>query len=85
VQVSRGIPSCEALERAVRSGPVQRALEFPYHPHVTIAHHLEEPALDHAFESLAAFRCRFRVATVELYHHGQDRVWRVVDSFPLGG
>jgi 2'-5' RNA ligase len=85
VQVSRGIPNCEALERAVRSGPVERLLDFPYHPHVTVAHHLDEPALDRAFESLADFRCAFRVASVELYHHDHDGVWRVVDRFALGG
>ena len=85
VQVSRGIPSCEALERAVRSGPVDRQLDFPYHPHVTVAHHLDEAALDRAFESLADFRCAFRVASVELYHHHEDGVWRVLDSFALGG
>jgi len=85
VQVSRGITSCEALERAVRSGPVSRNLDFPYHPHVTVAHHLDEPALDRAFESLADFRCAFRVASVELYHHDHDGVWRVLDSFALGG
>ena len=85
VQVSRGIPNCEALERAVRSGPVERRLDFPYHPHVTVAHHLDEVALDRAFEELSTFRCSFRVASVELYHHDHDGVWRVVDSFPLGG
>jgi len=85
VQVSRGIPYCEALERAVRSGPVERTLDFPYHPHVTVAHHLDEPALDRAFDSLGGFRCDFRVASVELYHHDSDGVWRVLDSFPLGG
>ena len=42
VQVSQGIPYCEALERAVRSGPIERTLDFPYHPHVTVAHHLDE-------------------------------------------
>ena len=56
VQVSRGIAHCEALERAVRSGPVERTLDFPYHPHVTVAHHLDEAALDRAFESLARLR-----------------------------
>lgn len=85
VQVSRGITSCEALERAVRSGPVDRHLEFPYHPHVTVAHHLDEPALDLAFESLADFRCTFLVESVELYHHDHDGVWRVLDTFTLGG
>ena len=85
VQVSRGISNCEALERAVRSGPVARPLDFPYHPHVTVAHHLDEPALDRAFESLSDFRCAFPVTTVELYHQALDGVWRVEDSFPLGG
>ncbi|HET6967669.1 MAG TPA: 2'-5' RNA ligase family protein [Ornithinibacter sp.] len=85
VQVSLGIGQCEALERAVRSGPVQRLLDFPYHPHVTVAHHLGEDALDRAFSELGTFRCDFRVGSIELYHHGEDRVWRVQQSFPLGG
>ncbi len=84
VQVSRGIAACEALERAVRSGPVERNLEFPYHPHVTVAHHLDEDALDRAFDELADFRCSFHVDAVELYLHDDDGVWRVVRSFPLG-
>ncbi len=84
VQVSRGISACERLERAVRSGPVERTLDFPYHPHVTIAHHLDDAALDRAFDGLADFRCGFPVTAVELYHHDDDGVWRVVRSFPLG-
>jgi 2'-5' RNA ligase len=85
VQVSLGIGSCEALERSVRSGPVQRVLDFPYHPHVTVAHHVDEDSLDRAFNELGPFRCDFHVASVELYHHAEDRVWRVQESFPLGG
>jgi 2'-5' RNA ligase len=84
VQVSKGISACERLERAVRSGPVERTLEFPYHPHVTIAHHLDDPALDEAFEGLADFRATFRVRTVDLYEHGEDGVWRVARTFVLG-
>ena len=85
VQVSQGIAACEELESAVRSGPVERHLEFPYHPHVTIAHHLGEDSLDRAFDDLAAFRCSFRVESVELYLHDDDGVWRVQRSYPLGG
>lgn len=85
VQVSQGIGACEELESAVRSGPVERHLDFPYHPHVTIAHHLGDAALDGAFEGLAGFRARFEVASVELYHHDPDGVWRVIRSFPLAG
>ena len=85
VQVSSGLAACEILEAGIRSGPVERELEFPYHPHVTIAHHLEDDALDRAFEGLSDFRCDFTVDSVELYQHDEDGVWRVVRSFPLTG
>jgi 2'-5' RNA ligase len=85
VQVSQGISSCERIERAVRSGPVQRDLEFNYHPHVTIAHYLSERALDAAFEGLADFRARFPVGQIDLYEQGSDEVWRPLRGFTLGG
>ncbi len=85
VQVSEGISSCERLEFAIRSGPVERTLDFPYHPHVTIAHHLHDDALDQALESLSAFRADFVVASFELYQHGHDDVWRPLRSFTLAG
>ncbi len=85
VQVSVGIPECEILEAAIRSGPVARELEFNYHPHVTVAHHLGDDALDLAFAELAEFRCEFDVGGVDLYEHGTDEVWRVVRTFPLTG
>ncbi len=85
VQVARGIPECELLERAVRQGPVVREPEFPYHPHVTVAHHLDDEALDAAFDSLADYRVDFDVVGFDLYHHGADDVWRSVRTFALGG
>ncbi len=84
VQVARGIPECERLERAVRSGPVTRALEFPYHPHVTIAHAIDTPRLDRAFDELAGFEALFRVDRFHLYEHGKDEVWRPMTEFTLG-
>ena len=85
VQVAQGIPGCEQLERAVRSGPVERALEFPYHPHVTVAHHIDEAALDRAFDGLGAFEARFEVTQFSLYAHGADEVWRPIQDFTLRG
>lgn len=84
VQLAAGISQCEAIESAVRSGPVQRALDFNYHPHVTVAHHLEDEALDHAFTSLRAFEARFIANVVRLYEHGADEVWRPVADFDFG-
>ncbi|TWE12027.1 2'-5' RNA ligase family protein [Rudaeicoccus suwonensis] len=85
VAVAEGIASCEWLEKAVRSGPVGRDLEFPYHPHVTIAHGIPEPDLDRAFEDLATYECRFDVAAFDLYEHGVDEVWRPVRTFGFSG
>lgn len=85
VQVSSGLVECEILEQGVRSGPVERTLEFPYHPHITVAHHLDDDALDRAFDELVDFRCEFVVGSLELYHHDSDGVWRVVRSYPLTG
>ncbi|HQV91258.1 MAG TPA: 2'-5' RNA ligase family protein [Phycicoccus sp.] len=85
VQVSEGISSCEQLERAVRSGPVERPLEFNYHPHVTIAHHVPDEALDLAVARCADFRSSFEVTGFELFEQGRDGVWRPQQHFALGG
>ena len=84
VQVSGGIAECEVLEKSVRSGPLERRLEFYYHPHVTVAHDIPESALDRAFADLADFEASFEVTRFHLYEHGPDRVWRPVRSFALG-
>lgn len=84
VQVAQGVSSCELLERDVRSGPLERTLSFPYHPHVTLAHDLPDPTLDRAFDDLAGFACRYPVESFRLYMHEGDEVWRPVAYFPLG-
>ncbi|KRE57053.1 2'-5' RNA ligase family protein [Phycicoccus sp. Soil748] len=85
VQVSGGIADCELLEKAVRQGPLDRRLDFNYHPHVTVAHHVPDPNLDRAFTELSGFECAFEVEEFHLYEHGDDGVWRPVRSFALGG
>ncbi len=85
VQVSGGLADCELLEKEIRRGPLERRLEFNYHPHVTVAHHVPEEALDRAFAELADFECDFVVEQFHLYEHGDDAVWRPVRSFELGG
>ncbi|RNI22180.1 2'-5' RNA ligase family protein [Flexivirga caeni] len=85
VAIAEGIAECEQLERAVRCGPVRRDLDFPYHPHVTIAHGVPDPALDAAFEGLSAYQRSFPVAGFDLYEHGEDHVWRPVLAWRLCG
>lgn len=83
VQVAEGVSHCERLERKVRSGALERELSFYYHPHVTVAHHLAEPALDRAFDTLAGYEARFTVESFSMYEHGHDGVWRPVEVFPF--
>ena len=83
VPLVQGIGECERLEADVRSGPLAREVKFPYHPHVTVAHDLDEPALDRAFDELAAYDARFQVWGFSLFEKGKDGVWRPQRDFPF--
>lgn len=84
VQVARGVSNCEVLERAVRSGPLLRDLEFPYHPHVTVAQDVDDPALDRAYDGLADFVARFAVTHFVLFCRDDDWRWQWRTEYPLG-
>lgn len=84
VTVAEGISHCEVLAAAVRQGPLEVDLHFPYHPHVTIAHHLDDPTLDRAFEELSDFECRFAVDAFSLYVHDEDEGWQPTHEYSLG-
>ncbi|PPK97664.1 2'-5' RNA ligase [Kineococcus xinjiangensis] len=81
VQVARGISECELLEAAVRGGPLHRELAFPYHPHVTVAHDVDEASLDRAERTLRDWEATFTVTGFCLYEHGEDGVWRPREEF----
>lgn len=85
VGVIAGIAGCQQLAAATRSGPLAVDVEFPYHPHVTVAHHLEEDLLDRAFTELAGYEAAFDVTEFWLYLHDPDHGWRPDRSFRLGG
>ena len=84
VQVAKGVAECEVLERAIRRGPLARDLQFPYHPHVTVAQEVPGPALDQAYEGLAEFVARFAVTHFVLFSRNDDRRWEWRTEFPLG-
>ncbi len=83
VTVVEGISACEQLAFAVRRGPLDVEQAFPYHPHVTVAHHLEDPALDRAFDELAGFECDFVVDRFSLYVHSGSDGWVPTRDFVL--
>jgi 2'-5' RNA ligase len=85
VGVIAGIVECTRLAAATRTGPLAMAVSFPYHPHVTVAHHLDEAKLDRAFTELAGYEAAFEVTEFWLYVHDERHGWRPDRSFALTG
>ena len=84
VGVVEGISACEQLEAAVRQGPLVLERAFPYHPHVTVAHHLPEHQLERAFTDLEDFDAQFDVHEVWMYLHDEVSGWQPTKAFALG-
>lgn len=83
IALAEGISACEMLAAAIRRGPLTQDLAFAYHPHVTVAHDIDDTALDLAYETLADYTCTFDVSAFHLYVHGRDGVWRAGQTFHL--
>lgn len=84
VPLVEGDQECRSVQAMVRTGPLNRQLEFPYHPHVTVAHRLPDDALDAAAASVSSYDVRFPAYGFSLYEHGPDGVWRPRRSFRFG-
>ncbi|MER6980622.1 2'-5' RNA ligase family protein [Streptomyces carpinensis] len=87
VRVVEGVEACTRLQERVRdaSGPVARELQFPYHPHVTVAHGIDDAAMDRAFQELAGYEAEWRCSGFALHEQGPDGVWRKLREFAFGG
>ncbi|MFE0508723.1 2'-5' RNA ligase family protein [Streptomyces sp. NPDC058964] len=87
VQVVQGAEACTRLQKRVRdaSGPLARELQFPYHPHVTVAHGIDDAAMDRAFRELADYDAQWPCTGFALYEQGPDGVWRKLREFTFGG
>jgi 2'-5' RNA ligase len=86
VKIVEGAEACTWLQKQVRdaSGPVARELQFPYHPHVTIAHSIAEEAMDRAFAELADYEADWPCTGFALYEQGADAVWRKLREYTFG-
>lgn len=85
VRIEQGTEECTALQEDVRSGPLAQELRFPYVPHVTLAHEVDDDRLDEAAALMADFEGTYAAGSMRLYEHGDDGVWRVVARTPLVG
>ncbi len=84
VAVSQGISYTEMLAKSVRTALKVEEPEFPFHPHVTIAHNLDEVSLDRAYDELSGFECQFNVDGFALYEHDDVNGWVPKRTFALG-
>lgn len=84
IAVSQGISGTEILAKAVRSELDAPESDFVFHPHVTIAHNLDDDILDRAYAELADFECAFQVNAFHLYLHEIEHGWTPRREFVLG-
>ncbi len=84
LQVARGLAACPPLEQSIRSGPLCRDLDFPYHPHVTVAQEIADEGLDAAYDGLSNFVARFPVDRFTLFERDPDGGWHKQEDFLLG-
>ena len=84
VALEHGATQCARREAELRSGPLEVESQFPYHPHVTVAHDLDEDALDVAQDVMSGYSARFGVTHVERFVHDGVR-WCPVRRFALSG
>ncbi|KPI25507.1 2'-5' RNA ligase family protein [Streptomyces sp. NPDC048253] len=87
VRVVQGTETCAWLQQRIRSasGPLTRELQFPYHPHVTVAHGIDEAAMDRAFDELAHYEAEWSCTGFALAEQGADGVWRKLRDYAFGG
>lgn len=84
IAVVEGISGCEALERRVRSGPLNRRRSFPYHPHVTLVHEVPDAVMDQAFAEHCQFSATFEATAFTRYEQDGAGMWQPVATYPLG-
>ncbi len=84
IAVSQGISYTEMLAKTVRRALDAPEPDFPFHPHVTIAHNLDDASLDRAYDELSSFECQFSVDEFALYHHDDAAGWVPQHTFALG-
>ncbi|WP_040338473.1 2'-5' RNA ligase family protein [Candidatus Blastococcus massiliensis] len=85
VAVARGIGDCELIAGDVRTGPLDRPLAYPYHPHVTVAHDVATDMLELAYTGLADLSAEFQVDRFTEFEQTPNGAWAIAREYPLTG
>lgn len=84
INVEDGFGECVSLHEQLQSGPLERPLPFPYHPHVTVAHDVAPESLDEAEIALKDYRATFPVVSMGLYEHDSNGIWQLREELDFG-
>ena len=63
---------------------MEHLLEFDFHPHLTVAHDLDEAAMALAKAEMADFSADFEVTSIGLFDHLAG-AWELREELNLGG
>jgi 2'-5' RNA ligase len=84
LKLVEGFDECVELHARLQTGPLERELDFPFHPHVTVAHDVSEAGMDAAVEELHAFEASFEVRSMGLYEHVPSGLWKLREELHFG-
>ncbi|MBE6480782.1 MAG: 2'-5' RNA ligase family protein [Actinomyces ruminicola] len=86
LDVAEGGSAIDALQQALRAddGPLHRTLRFPFHPHVTLAHEVDDAALDLAASAGRDIAAAFVVDRIHLQRLAPDGSWTSLATPALG-
>jgi len=83
--VATGERWCRSLHAALQAGPLDGDPAYPFVPHVTLAHGVDEAVLDGLMESQTGVEFSFRADRLALYADAGDGLWRPLGEHPLLG
>lgn len=84
LKLHEGFDECVHLHQKLQSGPLERAPEFPFHPHVTVAHDVSDAGMDAAEQELRTFQASFEVRSIGLYEHLPSGLWKLREEVHFG-
>jgi len=83
--LEQGAAQCVALEAALRTGPLACRTGFDFHPHVTVAHQVDEATLNRAKAAMASFDETFVASEVDLWQLQLDGTVTHLERYQMEG
>ncbi|MDO5744699.1 MAG: 2'-5' RNA ligase family protein [Micrococcaceae bacterium] len=85
LNVTEGAEECGELHDALVAGPLLHELAYGYHPHLTIAHDVDEAVMDRAQEELRGVSMGFVVEKIGLFGLDSTGAWSRREELGLDG